>query len=131
MWQEISSEVPDIVSLRRLLFAASQLPKDTPKYYEIVTNFAFAGKKTEGSPIKTRVLLDNVEFINDKLFVSDKDLTADLHSTKGLKGHPLVVLVSPNSCCKPCQGDLIVRSDRPSFLVLYTDDMGTIPGTHF
>ena len=28
-------------------------------------------------------------------------------------------------------GRLLVRADRPSFPVAYTEDMGTIPGTHF
>ena len=64
--------------------------------------------------------------------MSDKDPTKDLYSTIGLKDHPLgVVLISHNTSCKLCQGDLIVCSDRPCFLTLYTDDMGTIPGTHF
>ena len=30
-----------------------------------------------------------------------------------------------------CGGRLFVRADRPSFPVVYTEDMGTIPGTHF
>lgn len=132
MWQEISSEVPDVESLRRLLFAASQLPKDTPKYYEIICKFAFAGKKSDATATKTRVLLENIEYINDRVFMSDKQLMRDLHAVKGLKSHPLgVVLISANSSCKLCHNDLIVRSDRPSFIVIYTDEMGTIPGTHF
>ena len=30
-----------------------------------------------------------------------------------------------------CGGRLLVHADRPSFPVVYTEDMGTIPGTHF
>ena len=62
MWQEVLSEVPDIVSLRRLLFATSQLPKDTPKYYEIITAFAFGGMKNNANPSKTKILLENIQF---------------------------------------------------------------------
>lgn len=82
--------------------------------------------------MKTKVLLENIQFLNKKVLVSDKDLIADLYSMPGLKDHPLgVVLISPNTSCKLCKAELIVRSDRPCFLTLYTDDMGTIPGTHF
>lgn len=89
-------------------------------------------EKEGANPMKTKVLLENIQFLNDKVFVSDKDLIAHLHSIPGLKGHPLgVVLISPNTSCKLCRSDLIVRSDRPCFLTLYMDDIGTIPSTHY
>ena len=41
MWEEVVSLVPDPAVLRRLLFAAVQIPKSTPHYSDIVTDFAF------------------------------------------------------------------------------------------
>ena len=45
MWQEVVSLVPDATVLRRLLFAAVQVPKSTPQYLEIVNDFAFGNSK--------------------------------------------------------------------------------------
>ena len=51
---------------------------------------------------------------------------------EGFQGHPLgVVLVPTNFTCKSCRGNLKVRADRPSYLSLYTDEMGTVPATWF
>ena len=50
----------------------------------------------------------------------------------GLLGHPLgIVLISSNGVCKLCSGQLLVRKDRPSFPVVYTECFGTVSGTHF
>lgn len=50
----------------------------------------------------------------------------------GFDGHPLgIVLVSSNSTCKVCGGNLLVRADRPSFMTAYTNRMGTVPVMHF
>ena len=43
MWQEIDGVVPNVSTLGRLLFAITQLPKDTPNYWNIVCEFAFLG----------------------------------------------------------------------------------------
>ena len=39
MWQEIDGVIPDVSTLRRLLFAVTQLLKDTPNYWNIVSLF--------------------------------------------------------------------------------------------
>ncbi len=132
MWEEVASVVPDVTVLRRLLFAAVQIPKSSPKYAEIVREFAFGAYEQKPSPEKIRVLLENLEFLSGKAFDTDKQLLADLVMQKGCQGHPLgVVLVPTNSICKACGGRLVLRADRPSYLTLYTDDMGTVPGTIF
>lgn len=78
-----------------------------------------------------KVLVENLEFL-DKAFETDKELLKELHSAEGYQSQPLgIVLVSPKSVCKLCGGKLLVRADRPSVMTVYTDDMGTINGTHF
>ena len=42
-----------------------------------------------------------------------------------------VVLISSASVCKLCSGKLQVRSDRPSQVTLYTDEMSTFPAPHY
>lgn len=42
-----------------------------------------------------------------------------------------VVLISPNATCLKCGGKLLLRSDRPSSITLYTDDLGTVLATQF
>ena len=67
-----------------------------------------------------------------KHFSSDEKLNRELMEFGGFDGHPLgIVLISSNSYCNMCGGNLLVRSDRPSFPVVYTESFGTIGGTHF
>lgn len=130
MWQEIGSVVPDASVLRRLLFAAMHVSKDCPKYWNIVTEFAFGSSECNKDDV--RVLLDNLEFLDHKAFQTDKELLRELCSTEGYHRQPLgIVLISSNSTCRSCGGTLLVRADRPSFMTIYTDDMGTVHGTHF
>ena len=130
MFEEIASSVPDVTVLRRLLFAAVHIPKSAPRYSELVTEIAYDGCEEKPSPDRTRVLLENIEFLSNKAFDTDSMLLADLVSQKGIQGYPLgIILISENSVCKSCGGKLHVRADRPTFLALYTDDMGTVPGT--
>ena len=39
--------------------------------------------------------------------------------------------MSSNDICKLCNGQLLVRKDRPSFPVVYTECFGTVSGIHF
>ena len=51
---------------------------------------------------------------------------------EGFDGHQLgVVLISPKQSCGLCGERLLVREDRPSYPVLYSDEIGTVTGTHF
>ena len=78
------------------------------------------------------MLLENLEFFSKKAFDTDNQLLAELVERKDAQGHPLgIVLISENSLCKSCGGKLHVRADRPNSLLLYTEDMGTVPGTLF
>ena len=66
MFEEVASNVPDVTVLRRLLFAAVHIPKATPRYSELVTDFAYGACEEKPSPDKIRVLLENLEFLNKK-----------------------------------------------------------------
>lgn len=131
-WNEVSSIVPDMAILRRVLFAAAHIPTSVPRYPEIVCEFAFQSAKHRPEPEKVRVLLENISFMNEKAFKTDKILMKDLLSLQQGRGHPLgITLISENDVCKSCGGVLQLRSDRPSFLTIYTEDMGTVPATAY
>jgi len=132
MWEEVGSIVPDVAVLRRLLFAAVQILKSTPRYSDIVNDFAFGTSEQKPSPEKTRLLLENLEYLSEKAFHTDKQLLADLVVQEGIQGHPLGIVLIPMNCiCKLCGGNLLVRADRPTYMTLYTDDIGTVPATLF
>ena len=133
MWQEVEITVPDITVLRKLLFASVYIPKDTPQYLKEVVAFAFNGRVEKPDCDKIRVLLENIQELDEKAFTTDTELTSDLGSHPSVQsGVPLVViLISKNNTCKSCGGKLLVRSDRPSSMTLYTDNMGTVPATHY
>jgi hypothetical protein len=134
MLHEASGVCSDISVLRRLSFAAYSLHRDTPKYWELVTKFSFA--KCSGCAIpsidKVKLLVENVKYLDEDAFNTDSDLRRELMKEEGFQGKSLgIVLISANSKCKLCGGDLLVRADRPSFPIIYSDDIGTANGTHF
>ena len=131
MWQEINAVVADVSSLRRLLFAVTQLPKDTPNYWSIVCEFVFPGK-LDVDQDKVRVLVENIHFMNTEAFATDKALHDELKLCSIDSKLPMgVVLISSKQTCGLCSGKLLVRSDRPSYVTLYSNEMGTVPATHF
>ena len=42
-----------------------------------------------------------------------------------------ILLVSSETKCHACGGQLFLRKDHPSRLTLYTASLGTVPATHF
>lgn len=134
MLQEASEIISDVSVLRRLTFAAATLHRDTPKYWELVSSFGFLYSSGSAIPSsdKVKVLLENVKYLDEDAFNSDSHLMGELIQHEGFNGKSLgVVLLSANSECKLCGGNLLVRADRPSFPVVYTNDFGTVNGTHF
>lgn len=134
MLQEASCVCSDISVLRRLSFAASFLHKDLPNYWELVAKFSFA--KSSGCDIpsidKVKLFVENLKYIDECAFNTDNDLLRELMKLEGFQGKSLgIVLISTNNKCKLCGGNLLVRADRPSFPVVYSDDIGTANGTHF
>lgn len=124
MWQEVGSALPEIAVLRKLLFASVNIPKQTPHYWEELIEFAYNGRVDKPPDAeKVRVLLENMELLDQMAFTTDDDLKAELLTHKScIRDKPLgVILISHNSTCKLCGGKLVVRSDRPSYITLYTD----------
>jgi hypothetical protein len=56
----------------------------------------------------------------------------ELCTIEGFQGHPLgYVLISAREYCGVCREHLLVREDRPSFPIIYSNELGTFSGTHF
>ena len=132
MLQEAESVCGDISILKRLSFAASFLPKDTPRYWDFVTRFGFQNSTNTTSIEKVKTFLDNVQYIDEKAFKSEDNLLKELTTLSGFDGHQLgIVLISTNKVCRMCGGKLLARADRPSFPYLYSDRLGSVTCTHF
>ena len=132
MLQEGSSVCPDISVLRRLCFAASTLPKDIPRYWELVTEFGFHSAAETPSVKDIQVLIENICFMEGSALTPDSCLKKELFDHNGFEGHPLgIILISLNEICKMCSGKLRVKADRPSFPTVYSDELGTVSATHF
>lgn len=41
-----------------------------------------------------------------------------------------VVLISQELCCAICRQELTLRKDRPASVVVYDENLGTVPGSH-
>ena len=133
-----STEITSKVSvINRLVFASSVIPSDCPKFWEIVSCFATQKEdtKTQASltPEKAKTFIQNLEFLEPTAFTSHQQLAIELQSfAEPLLKKPLgVVLISSKSECKVCSSGLLVKADRPSKVVLYTDQFGTTQGTHY
>jgi len=132
MLQEVSNVTSDPSVLRRLTFAANALPKDTPRYWELVTRFGFQHSSVKFTWKSVKVCMENVKCLDEDAFNDDESLTKELIALEGFQNHSIgIVLISQNNICKACNGKLLVRKDRPSFPVVYTDNLDTINGTHF
>ena len=71
---------------------------------------------------KIKLLVDNVEYLDEDAFDADRDLLRELMKEEGKSLG--IVLISSNNKCKLCGGDLLVRADRPNFSVIYSNDVG-------
>ena len=134
MLAEASNLCSDVSVIRRLSFAAINIHKDTPNYWEIVTKFGFRTSSSSVSPCseKVKVFMENVEYLDGHAFDHDSDMLRELLQQEGFQGHLLgIVLISSNSTCGACGGQLLLRADRPSFPIIYSDKLGTVCGTHF
>ena len=114
------------------MFAADKVPLDTPKYWELVTKFGFRASATSDCLEKVKIYIENVKYLNKDSLNDDNILMKELIEHEGFQGHSLgVILISDNAICKLCNGKLLVRRDRPSFPVIYTNNLGSVSGTHF
>ena len=90
--KELAEFVNSPSVLRKLLFATTNLPRDLPDYWKIVTSFATSGsheEKLTQSKIKTQV--DNMQYYDKDAFLCDKSLIDLLLSKQGRDGNQLVL----------------------------------------
>lgn len=124
----------DTSVLRRFLFAAATLPPDLPNLWGVAVEFATRGKESRNviSPKQAQVFVENLHELDSAAFSTDKQLFKDLAGFQTDRRKPLgVILISNNKNCLVCESNLLLRKDRPSPVVVYHDDMGTIPGSHY
>ena len=119
--------------VRRLNFAASTLPRETPKLWDIVTSFAARDQPGyDLTPEKAKTFFENMEYMEPDVLHPDVQLLRELHSFMGPLGVSLgIILISPRQTCKLCGSSLMVKADRPSRVVVYTDTVSTINSTHY
>lgn len=130
-----TGQVVDATTFRRLLFATSYLPPDIPNSWDIIATFANQGNSGSPSvsPESAKLAMENVQVLSTKAFLPDVDLTKELIAmeygpNKQTLGVPLVPVQAK---CLLCGGKLLLRSDRPSRMTLYTESLGTVIATHF
>lgn len=77
--------------------------------------------------------MENVEVLFKDAFVTDTKLTKQLIALEySVTKQPLgIPLVPTETICSLCGGKLLLRRDCPSRMTLYTECMGSVPGTHF
>ena len=78
-------------------------------------------------------MVENLQLLNDKAFCTDAEMIAEIHAFSPVGSSiPLgIVLVSSCTECQKCDGKLLIRGDRASHLVVYTETFGTVIGTHY
>lgn len=129
----ISMAEVDTDVLRRILFAVEYLPTECPGYWEVIATFASLESASNVlSSEDVKVFVDNLQLLNERAFATDASLRKELHDMSHGEAVPLgVVLVSKNSVCQECGGKLLIRSDRPSRVIIYTESQGTVLGSHY
>ena len=130
--ESLSDVGRNVSVLRRMLFATSFLPSEIPKYLDIIAAFASEGD-TIAVPEIGKVTMENAQLLTPKAFSVDLELTKELITMQcGPANQALgVPLVPEQIICKNCGGKLLIHSDQPSQLTLYTESLGTVPASHF
>lgn len=133
MLQEASKVIGEPSVLRRILFATSLLPSDTPKLWEIIAKFStYQNGLKSPVPSQIKLLTENITFIDKDSLVSDDSLLKELvFMPFGKREHVGLSLISDKEHCESCGGKLLLRSDRPSNITLYTESYGTLPAIHY
>ena len=95
----------------------------------------FAVQETEHPPLDSsiaKVLLDNLKLLNETAFAQDLQLTHEIVNSPNISGKPTgVILIPEQSNCIACGTTLLLHSDWPSHLALYTEALGTITAFHY
>lgn len=134
MLSEAAKIVHEPSVLRRLLFATSLLPEDTPKLWEIVAKFATfrASSSVTIHPKQANLIADNINFTDEQVQATDNTLLKELvFMPVDGREHVGIIFISKKKNCVSCGGKLLIRADRPSHVTLYTDSCGTLPALHY
>ena len=133
MLKSFAKNITKVSVIRRLLFAASHLPTDLPNYWKIVADFATEEESQDYISVEqVRVLLENLQELNCAAFKTDTQLLKELVEFPLSNDRPIgLVLVSDRKNCLSCNSKLLVRRDRPATVIVYTDSMGSVTGSHF
>lgn len=137
MLDTVSKYIKDVSVLRRLLFAVVHLPSDFPSLWKVAIEFATKSQHSQGqqsglTDAQAKVLMENIEELDALAFSSDRQLLRELVDLEIPTKKPLgLILISNRVNCIQCGSKLQIRKDRPSSVVVYDDQMGTIPGTHY
>ena len=77
--------------------------------------------------------MHNLKSLDEQAFSTDQQLLQELtHMSIPPKNKPLgLILLSQREVYVLCNSKLLVRSDKASSVVVYDDNLGTIPATHF
>ena len=82
--------------------------------------------------IDTAALIENIQSFDGRAFETDESLIRQLIGWTPSAGRPLgIVLISPQVDCLQCGHTLTLRKDRPSSIVVYDENLGSVPGSHF
>lgn len=130
----LAKYIDDVSVLRKLLFAVSHLPPDLPALWEVAVEFATGErvKKNEITATQARLFMENIEELDALAFATDRVLQKELNNFRFSGKQPMgVILMSQNKQCCKCGSSLQLRRDRPSSVVIYDDEMGTVPGSHY
>ena len=134
MFRILSEHLKDVSVLRRLLFAATHLPREVPNHLGVAVEFATCGKVERNCITEdlARVIVENIECFDSTAFATDDHLLKQLIAFKPSNSRPLgIVLISPEESCTLCGEKLSLRKDRPALLVIYDDHLGAVAGSHF
>ena len=126
--------IKDPSVVRKLTFAASFYLPSLPNYWQTVHKFCIATKDRSDLRVQdVQVLVENMTFLDKQAFNSNQLLMSEiLQVSRQGSDVPLgIVLISPKETCHQCGSRLYLRSDRPSTVTIYDDNLGTLPGTHY
>ena len=81
----------------------------------LVAQFAMMNSHlTKGiDPITMKAMIENLQLFNPTAFATDKQLIEEIHDLNSINE-------SSNEKCGLCQGRLLIHSDRPSHITVYT-----------
>ena len=118
---------------RKLSFVAPRIPDSTPNKWEIVREFVSKDQpQLTATPETLKTLCENIAYFEEDFFECDEQLQKELDSLSSVFGISLnEILISEKVYCQLCGSPLRVKADRPSRVVLYSTDRGTIVGSHY